>query len=244
MVAAEEHRDFSRRWMGAELMDDPFCDEAQLLRTLSQFSVMNRLVSRYRSILHRTVLRDMANHPQRAYHLVDAGAGGCDIPVWLLRQAKRRGLILRVTAIESDSRTVNYARNVYAGIEGLTIEQADLMDLPRFAPVDYIFSNHVLHHLPDAIIPEVFSLMHKTAIQKWIVSDLYRSTWAYAGFQLLGRCFHGSFTFEDGKRSIRRSFVESEIRQFAQVAGLAQNIHVERLLPGRMLILGSGHSVP
>jgi len=243
-VASEEHLDFSRRWIGAELMDDPSCDETRLLRTLSQFSVMNRLVSRYRTILHRTVLRDMTKHPQRAYHLVDAGAGGCDIPVWLLRQAKRRGLFLRITAIESDSRTVTYARNVCAGIEGLTIEHADLMDLPRFAPVDYIFSNHVLHHLPDAIIPDVFSLMHKTANQKWIVSDLYRSPWAYAGFQLLGRCFHGSFTFEDGKRSIRRSFVESEIRWFAHVVGLPQKIHIERLFPGRMLIIGSGHSAP
>ncbi len=241
MGAPDGPLDFSRRWMGAELMDDPSCDESQLLRTIAQFTIMNRLVSRYRSVLERTIVRDMSNDPRRAYHLVDVGAGGCDIPVWLLRRAKRRGLRLRVTAIESDPRTVAYARNVNAGVEGLTIEQADIMDLPHFSPIDYIFSNHVLHHLPDAIIPEVFSLMHQTARRQWIVSDLYRSPWAYAGFQLLGRFFHGSFTFEDGKRSIRRSFVESEIKQFAHTAGLSHGIHVERLWPVRMLITGSVH---
>jgi len=242
MSPSEEDLDFSRRWKGEELMDDPSCDEALLLRTIAQFTLMNRLVSRYRSILNHTVLRDMSDDPRRTYHLVDVGAGGCDIPMWLLQQAKRRGLLLRITAIESDPRTVTYARKVCAGVEGLTIELANLMDLPRFAPADYVFSNHVLHHLPDADIPGVFSLMHTTANRKWIISDLYRSPWAYAGFQVLGRFFRGSFTFEDGKRSIRRSFIEPEIRQFAHVAGLAQHIRVERMMPGRVLIIGSVHS--
>ena len=241
MSAMRDRLDFSRRWLGEELMDDPACDEAKLLRTIRQFTTINRLVSRYRSILYHTVLRDMAKDPKRTYHLIDIGAGGCDIACWLLRQAARRSLSLRVTAIDGDPRTVAFARSQCGVVAGLTIEHAYLMDLPQFAPVDYVFSNHVLHHLPDAIIPSVFALMQATAERRWIVSDLYRSPLAYLGFQFLGRFFRGSFAFEDGKRSIRRSLILSEVEHFAHLAGIFEKVQVRRLMPGRLLITGAGH---
>jgi 2-polyprenyl-3-methyl-5-hydroxy-6-metoxy-1,4-benzoquinol methylase len=242
MSAMRDRLDFSHRWLGEELMDDPVCDETKLLRTIRQFTTINRLVSRYRSILYHTVLRDMAKDPKRTYHLIDVGAGGCDITCWLLQQAKRRSLSLRVTAIDGDPRTVAFARRQCGSVAGLTIEHADLMDLPRFTPADYIFSNHVLHHLPDAIIPSVLALMQASASRRWIVSDLYRSPWAYLGFQILGRFFRGSFAFEDGKRSIRRSLILSEVNHFAHLAGISDSVQVRRLMPGRLLITGDGHA--
>lgn len=216
-------------------MDDPSCDERLLLRTLAQFRWMNLLVSRYRTILTRHVLRDMAREPGRSYHLVDLGAGGCDMAVWLLREAGRRGLRLRVTALDGDPRAVAFARRMAGATPNLTIACADIFALPSCGPADYLFSNHVAHHLPDAVLDDFFQMMDRVAGRCWIVSDLRRSLAAYAGFQLLGRCFRDSFTFEDGKRSIRRGFTPGEFAARVARLGFADRARITTMLPGRIL---------
>ncbi|HMP89801.1 MAG TPA: methyltransferase domain-containing protein [Kiritimatiellia bacterium] len=234
--------DFRARWDGVELMDDPNCDEALLIRTLEQFRWMNRLVSRYRAILTRWVLSDMGKDPGREYHLVDLGSGGCDIPVWLLREAEKKGLRLRVTALDGDSRAIAFAKERHGGMAGLDIQHADIMAMNRFGPVDYLFTNHVLHHLPDRVIPGLLRMMHQTAIRCWLVSDLKRSAWSYAGFQLLGRFFRDSFAFEDGKRSIRRGFRVNELEGYLDESGVKDKAYVHSFVPGRLVIVGRGEA--
>ena len=230
--------DFSRRWTGSELMDDPACSKEKLLRTVDQFRLLNRLVSGYRGILGRQVLDDMARRPERECHLVDLGAGGCDIAVWLLGAARRRGLRLRVTALDGDPRLVRHALRQYGSVPGLDIREADLLSMGDHGPVDYIFTQHVLHHLPDEIIPRVLRKMHDTAARRWIVSDLHRSAWTYAGFHLIGPWFRRSFIFADGKRSIHRSFTRPELQAHAAAAGLADCTRVTLASPVRLLLVG------
>ncbi|MGA1530650.1 MAG: methyltransferase domain-containing protein [Kiritimatiellia bacterium] len=234
---SKERLNFKERWPGPELMDDPACDEVLLLRTVDQFRSINRLVGRYRTVLKRLVLDDMARQPDRAYHFIDLGAGGCDIPVWLLGAARRRGLKLRVTALDGDERIVAHARRICAGVEGLEIHHAQLADLHRFGPVDYLYMNHVLHHLPDDIIPGVLQAMHQAARRRWIVSDLLRSPWAYLGFHFLGIFYRRSFAFEDGLCSIRRGFKPTEL--LAHAASIDKGTHIMSLTPGRLILTGS-----
>lgn len=229
---------FKTRWPGPELMDDPACDEVLLLRTVDQFRSINRLVGRYRTVLKRLVLDDMAREPERDYHFMDLGAGGCDIPVWLLGAARRRGFKLRVTALDGDERIMAHARRRCAGIDGLEIHHARISELHRYGPVDYLYMNHVLHHLPDEMIPGVLRDLHQVARRGWIVSDLLRSPWAYLGFHFLGAFYRRSFAFEDGRRSIRRGFTPPELMAYAKAAGLAEKVNIQVLTPGRLILSG------
>jgi 2-polyprenyl-3-methyl-5-hydroxy-6-metoxy-1,4-benzoquinol methylase len=234
-----EKLNFRKRWCGPELMDDPLCDTEILSRTIDQFKLMNLLVSRFRSVLLQYVINDMTKSPGNKFHLIDLGAGGCDIPVWLLRMAKRRNLSLRITAIDGDPRTVNFAKKKYAHIPGLSVIHSDILSMNRYGPADYIFSNHVMHHLPDDVIPDIMLKMHMTANRRWIISDLYRSVWSYFGFQFLGRLFRNSFTFEDGKRSIRRGFIAEEMSDYVREAGLMDHVEIKQLHPGRIVVVGT-----
>lgn len=220
-------------------MDDPECDEQLLLRTVDQFQWINKMVGRYRSILTRYVLADMMRDKHRPYHFMDLGAGGCDISVWLLQQAERRGLHLHVTAIDGDERIVEHSRKKYRNLHGLTIEHADLRNLKKYGPTDYMFMNHVLHHLPDPFIPQLLAQVHKHCKRRWIISDLMRSRWSYAAFHALGIFARRSFAFEDGRRSIRRAFVESELRRYLHEAGLSASARVMQLFPGRLVMVGN-----
>jgi hypothetical protein len=132
-----------------ERMDAPDCSEEALLRTVDQFASINRLVSRYQAILARWVLADMLHDPERDWHLLDMGAGGCDIDAWLLAAARRRGMNLRITACDVDARIVRRALEKKGHLPGLTIQGLNVLTDAYDDPVDYVFANHFLHHLSD-----------------------------------------------------------------------------------------------
>jgi 2-polyprenyl-3-methyl-5-hydroxy-6-metoxy-1,4-benzoquinol methylase len=222
----------------SERMDAPDCDEPLLLRTVAQFASINRLVSRYRTLLSRWVLADMLREPDRQWHLVDMGAGGCDIDVWLLAQARRHGLKLRITACDLDDRIVRAARANWENEPGLSISKLDVLNDAVEAPVDFVFANHFLHHLSSDQI--------QVLIQKWvpqvrhrlIFSDLKRSALSYLGYAVLALIYRNSFAREDGLISIQRGFRAQELRELAIRSNVPESaIRVDTLALGRLALL-------
>jgi 2-polyprenyl-3-methyl-5-hydroxy-6-metoxy-1,4-benzoquinol methylase len=218
-------------------MDDPDCSEERLLRTLHQFASINRLLSRYRTILRRWVLDDMARDPARDYHLLDLGAGGCDIDAWLLHRARRRHLRLRITAVDADPRVVQWAQTRHRSVPGLAIQCRDALSDPSDEPVDYLFANHFLHHLRDEDIVSLLRQWTPRVRRRIVLSDLRRSRWSYAAFSLFALAYRGSFTRSDGLLSIRKGFAPDELRDIAHVAGCAAHARIHRLLPGRLVLV-------
>jgi len=228
---------FSRRADIPELMDDPNCDEAKLLRTVRQFESINRLVSRYRTILRRWVLDDM--QPEREYHLVDMGAGGCDIDVWLLAVAQRCGLTLRITACDMDPRIIAYARSTFGHTSGLEIRETNLLTDPFDEPVDYVFANHFLHHLTSEEIIRLLQRWQPLVRRRMVFSDLLRSSTAYWGYSALSLLYPNSFARIDGLISIRKGFLPEELAALAD-ATTSQNFSVHQLFPGRLVLCMEG----
>lgn len=227
-----------RRETGPEWMDRPDCDPALLFRTLDQFEWTNRLFSRYRTVLRRWVLDDMRRRPDREYHLADLGAGGLDIPNWLLGEANRLGLRLRVTAVDNDPRVLSHVRSRAA--PGLSLVLADARDyLERTPDVDYLFGNHFLHHLPGDALSGFLRRLAAAARRRFILSDLLRSRWSYAGYSLFARGFlRGSYAFDDGRLSILRGFRPDELARLAAESGVRADVY--RLAGGRLILTGPG----
>lgn len=227
----------SHRAALVERMDEDDCCEKRLLRTVRQFSSLNRLVSRYRFILGHWVLNDMRRDRHRDYHLLDMGAGGCDIAAWLLCEARSLGLRLRVTACDSDARIVRYAGSVHAHTPGLTICSADVLRDDPAEVVDYVFANHFLHHLSDEQIVLLLMRWAPRVRRRLVFSDLRRSYSAYLGHALLSCFYPRSFIREDGLTSIRRGFRAEELLQLASQAGLGDISSVQALRPSRLVLV-------
>ena len=221
-------------------MDDPACDEAMLLRTLQQFSSVNRLVARYRTILKRWVLADMQKEPEKLYHLVDMGAGGCDTDVWLLQEAKKRGLKLKVSACDIDPRTIEYARSTYGHILGLKVREVDLLADSFDESVDFVFANHFLHHLTEEEIIRLINLWQPRVRHRMVFSDLLRHPLSYAGFSILSLLYSNSFTRPDGLTSIRRGFKTEELAALANNSSINGGFSTHRLHPGRVVLCVDG----
>ncbi len=224
-----------------ELMDDPGCPEHLLLRTVRQFASINRLVSRYRAILKQWVLADMLKEPKREYHLLDMGAGGCDIDVWLLRKAKELNLNLRITACDLDERIIEYARSTYGDVEGLQIRQQDLLSRSPREPVDFVFANHFLHHLEEEDIARLLRLWHPHVRVRMVFSDLERNRAAYLGYSALSLFYRNSFARYDGLVSIRRGFKPDELESHARKTLPNSLCRARRLGPGRLVLCIEGN---
>ncbi len=216
---------FKHRAEEEEQMDRPDSDAARLCRTLDQFHQINVLFSRVRGLLKRTLLQDM--RPGEAYHLLDLGAGACDIPVWLLQQAEKKGVQLRITALDADPRVVEYAQQRYGQTERLSIVLGDALDLNAYSPFEYVFANHFLHHLPSEQAENVITLAGRLASRGFVFSDLRRSPWSYLGFSMFAHVYRNSFSRKDGLLSIRKGFRKEDLRVEPQVK-------VRYSLPGRI----------
>ncbi len=222
-----------------EFMDDPDCSRVHLFRTISQFKHVNVLTGAYRRVIRHTLLRDMQRDPSRAYHLVDLGAGGCDAAVWLLDEAAKAGVALRVTAIDSNPEIVEWATRAHAKVEGLTVVCGDMFDLVNYGDIDYAFSNHVLHHLDDESIVNLFDELHNRVRRIYVMSDIHRSYVAYWSFLFLaGLIFHRSFILADGGLSIRRSFKAHELEERVNLSNAYKTTTVQSRFPWRLFVIG------
>lgn len=184
-------------------------------RTIRQFKLINYLFSGSRRLLREHFFSVMEREPERVYTLLDAGAGGCDIAVWAAREARRRGVKLDITALDNDTRTLPIASQAARDYPEIRIVEGSALELSRLGPFDFVFSNHLLHHLAwDDIRIFLDGVIARTRIA-FVMNDLKRSNWAYLGFTLFsGVVTRGSYHFYDGRLSIRRGFLPGELREF------------------------------
>ncbi|MGM0442962.1 MAG: methyltransferase domain-containing protein [Fibrobacterota bacterium] len=225
------------RSRASEIMDDPACDREQLYQTLDDFVYINRWLSRSAGLLQRTVIARMRKDPHRQYSLLEVGAGGGDTALLLDDLCRQQGLICQITCCEMDSRTLAYLRNKTGNRSRITVIDADIRTFTVGRPWDFVFANHLLHHLGDDEIPTMLQTVFRLAREGVVISDLRRSRRAWLLFALLSRIFfRAGFTSVDGLISIERSFRVDELNDYIRTAGLSAALVARRAVPFRTRI--------
>ena len=226
--------DLSARAAGArELMDDPGADRRMLERTYERFRLVNAVVSRP-GRLYRRDIRPRAR--RGTIRILDVGAGGGDLCRELARRLRRDGLEASITALDADDRATRWAEAHDDGA-GVQYRCAHTSDLVREGAIfDVVVSNHLLHHLTVAELPELLADTRLLAGGEGLVvhRDIARSRTAYALFAVVtwpfaGNLLAGSFIRDDGLISIRRSYTALELSAVVP-AGWA----VRRGMPARL----------
>lgn len=194
-----------------------------------------------RALLHRFIIHDARRRGASTLSIADFGAGGCDLMIWFARHCRRMGMEARISCIDADPRIVAYAERVIRRVEGLRVIEGGTQVLLDEGPFDYVFSNHVLHHIPTEELPRVLRAVAHSARHMWLMNDVRRSAVAYRAFTLLASpLFRGSFAVEDGKRSIRRALTPREILVAARQAHV--DLIGRRGIAWRLVAFGSGLS--
>lgn len=214
-----------------EKMDDPNCDKVMLDNTYRQFVTVNRILSGWRRIYLRYFKPRMS--VGQHYSVLDIGAGAGDIPLALIAWAKADGFQLSITAIDPDPRAFDYMQSLElpASISSKCCSTFDLIETgKRF---DFVISNSVLHHIPEAELCDFLESSQKLADALVLHNDIVRDDLAYVLFTVISKLiFHNSFVSEDGSLSIRRSFIKSELKEY-----LPKDWRIDSLFPYRHLLI-------
>lgn len=214
-----------------ERMDDPDCDKKELFNTYRQFSVINALISRWRTI-YKDYIRTNCREADRSYTLLDIGFGGGDLPLKLSGWAKNDNIDLSITAIETDERAYEYIQGLKTPRE-ISFRQISSTDLIKEGNTyDFVISNHLLHHLNDKELLQLLDESKALSKKKVLFNDIERSDIGYFLFNLLSRpIFRSSFITEDGLTSIKRSYTASELKN-----NVPPDWSVKRIFPYRLLL--------
>ena len=158
----------------------------------------------------------------RPVTVLDVGAGAADIPVTLVRWARRTGRRIRVFALDRGTSTLRVARRYTAAYPEITFVQGDALALP-VAPgsADVVISAMTLHHLQPEEATRYLSEIDAAARLGWVVNDLVRGRTAHRLVWLVTRmCSRSAMARYDGPLSVLRSYTPSEVAALCEKAGL------------------------
>jgi 2-polyprenyl-3-methyl-5-hydroxy-6-metoxy-1,4-benzoquinol methylase len=229
---------FDVRSTKPEIMDDRDSDATLLFRTLDQFSLINLLFSRNRFLARTLIVPHMRRQRSNGFTVCDLGSGGCDFALWLSRFLSARAIKARIYCIDSDPRVVEYAQQRCSGIDDITVLNGSALrfDECGIRP-DYIFSNHLLHHLTEDELVALISLVHRSARLGYVLNDLVRSKQSYLFFLAFTTAFlRNTFARADGLLSIQKAFTPLELARFVGRSGVVPRPRMKLLFPGRIVL--------
>ena len=219
-----------------ELLDAPELDLAKLRENLDDIYRLNRLTGTTARLL-RHVTRLVAGVPG-TLRVLDVGTGSADIPVALVRWARRSSRIIRVTALDLSPQVAHIAQERIAGYPEIEVVVGDGRQLPcRAGSYHAAVCSLTLHHLGPADAIALLRSLDRATSRGFVVSDLTRGQVAYWSTWLAVHALtRHRLTRHDGPLSVRRAYTLGEMRQLVAVTGIS-TCRVSRDVPWKAMIV-------
>ncbi len=217
-----------------EQMDAPDLDPAIYARILTDLSQVNRLTM----TAHPTLdFLKRATAGLHRFRLLDVGFGQGDMLRAIARWAAKRGIEAELVGIDLNPGSAVVARAATPPELTIDYRTGDCRDLGGQG-FDFIFSSLVAHHMTHAQLIDFLRFMEAEARLGWLVNDLHRHGFAYAGFPLLARVMGWHrIVREDGTLSIARSYRPAEWPPLLAEAGIpAGAARIVRRFPFRLCV--------
>lgn len=205
----------------AELIDESGISLDELSANLQDLERVNRLFGGTHLVLRylRPMLRRACSGE---IQLLDVATGGADIPVAIVRWARRQGVRIRIVGIDKNPQMLRASEERIRQYPEVRLELADALALP-YPPesFDIVLCSLALHHLTYAEGIELLASLNKIGRWGFIVNDLLRSWHGYFLTWLAMHLFcRGRLVRHDGPLSIRRAYTMRELREMVERAGI------------------------
>ena len=210
-----------KRSLEKEMMDLPVGSASLLEGNLSDLRVFNRALGARRGVLNRLAALVEKNRLGR-FSLLDVGTGSGDIPIAIVRWARRKGIAARIVALEPHPVTAAVARRETKDFPEISILRGDGFKPPfRSGAFDFVLASQVLHHFSEEEIAVLLRVWAGSARRALLVSDLVRHPLAYCAVRLLTGIFtRNVMTRTDAPLSVSRAFTLSEWQKLFRAAGV------------------------
>jgi 2-polyprenyl-3-methyl-5-hydroxy-6-metoxy-1,4-benzoquinol methylase len=226
----------AERALQEELMDAPDLDPASYAALLADLAKVTTITMGRRPTLGflDRVLGDRVIGNAQSIRVLDVGYGHGDMLRRIDRWAGSRGIQAELTGIDLNPKSAAVASAASSGrnINFLTGDYASLAG----QGFDVILSSLVAHHMTHAQLIAFLRFMDREAKRGWLVNDLHRHGFAYAGYPLLGAIMGWHpIVKHDGRLSIARSYRPGEWPALLGEAGV-EGARVFRAFPFRLCV--------
>lgn len=206
-----------------ELIDQPDVDPELLRQDLRNLRLINRWFGGW-SATRGAVAELLRRNVSGPISLLDLATGSGDQPFALWRWARKRGLELRITAVDRSPQILEFARQHVNGRVPIVFKQGDILalDYPD-AAFDIVTCCLALHHFTREHAVHLLREMRRLSRIGFVVNDLNRSwpaawtTWLYTHLTT-----RNPLTLNDSYISVLRAFTPQELREMADEAGIVR----------------------
>jgi ubiquinone/menaquinone biosynthesis C-methylase UbiE len=220
-----------------ELLDQLKQDPLEIAESLHDLRRINRYLGGYIPIL-KTLTHLVQSIPKReTLRILDVATGSADIPVQIVKWARKQHRKIRITAVDIHPEVLRIARAYTEAYPEICIQTANALDLP-FADRSYhvVICSLVIHHFEPAEAAIVMAEMNRVSRCGVIISDLERATPAYFWIYLLSRLFtKNKITRHDGPLSVQRAYQKNELAEIAQ--GVLEHFTIRQTAYYRQLLV-------
>ena len=210
-------RELTRRAEEEERMDSPDLDPSVYAAVMADLAQVNRITLAARptlAFLKRTL------KGRTHFRLLDVGYGDGDMLRTIARWAARRGIAADLTGIDLNPSSAVAARAHTPAGMAIGWRTGDYADLAG-GGYDFVISSLVAHHMTRGQLTDFLRFMEAEAAIGWLVNDLHRHRFAYAGFPLLARIMRWhEIVRHDGTLSVARSYRPAEWPPLLAEAGI------------------------
>jgi ubiquinone/menaquinone biosynthesis C-methylase UbiE len=209
-----------RRSGEREYLDEHMPEQAVVDRVYRFLKFVNRRLGGARATIDRFEGFSRSWEGGQRIEVLDVARGAADLPRALVGWGRRRGFDVRVTALDSSLRALDYARRDGGPDSRLRLVCADVRHLPcRDAGFDYVTCALFFHHLTDDEIVSTLGAFDRISKRGIVVNDLTRRRRLLFWTWLFTRPFHPILR-QDGPLSVRRSLLPDEMQALAVRSGL------------------------
>jgi SAM-dependent methyltransferase len=200
-----------------ELMDRPEAEPADLDQALANLEKVNRFFDGYRLVRY---VVDRWLKPNTSLSILDLCTGGADIPRYLVRLARSRGVRLRLVALDMHPVTLRIAQQRSSAYPEIQLVQHDALTFSPPRKFDYVLCLLSLHHFSAEDARLLLRRTLALADRGILMGDLRRSDFALGGvYFLTATLMRSRMTKADARLSIQRAFSWTELADLAQSAG-------------------------
>lgn len=202
-------------------MDSPDADPALLSDSLRFIRGINSALRYTRATLCHLERFSRRWKPGETIRILDVATGSADVPLAIVRWARRRGFHVRVIGIDLHQRTCDAARAATRHEPWIEIVRGDALCMP-FDPgsFDYAIASLFLHHLSDADARDALRAMDRAARRGIIAGDLVRNRRAYCWIVLF-TLLSNPMVRHDARVSVAQAFSSDEAKKLIAASGLA-----------------------
>ncbi|MFN6935082.1 MAG: methyltransferase domain-containing protein [Tsuneonella sp.] len=220
------------RALAEELMDDPALDAESYRTVLHDLAQVNSLTMARRPTL---AFLERACGTKNSFNLLDVGFGDGDMLRAIARWSEKRGIEAKLVGIDLNPRSAVAARDNPSTAIPIEYRTGDYADCAGEG-WDCVVSSLVAHHMSRDQLIAFLRFMDRESARGWLVNDLHRHGFAYAGWPLLAGIMRWHpIVRHDGHLSIARSYRPREWDPLLAAAGVA-GARVFRQFPFRLCV--------